>query len=167
MRLYEINKIEDFDTKTSDELLQLRYDAKKDKLFYMKNLASVELWGEHWPLTKSDNNRFYFLSGFGQPIGFATLQPVSNKIFTVKMIYITPKFQKGGIAYAFYSFLLDNNVALLSDVDLTNASIMLWKKLATTYKVTLLQYNKPVKVLSQPGEVDLAFEHGARLLARK
>ncbi|NJO59869.1 MAG: hypothetical protein HC836_16770 [Richelia sp. RM2_1_2] len=167
MRLHEINQIPDLNDATSDSLLHQRYRDRRDQLRYLTNVASVEIWGEHWPLSKTYNNRFYFLDGSKEPIGFATLLNVAPKTYTTKMIYITSKFRRAGIASAFYSFLLMNNINLLSDAELTAGSKMTWLKLSRIHTVFLVKNDEIVKKISTPEDIDLAFEPGYKLLGKK
>lgn len=166
MRLHEINQISDLNNETGDTFLHQYYNDNKDKFRYLTNIASVELWGEHWPLSKT-NNGFYFLSGTDEPIGFATLEYISPKTYTIKMIYITSNFRKAGIASAFHSFLLMNNVRLLSDYEFTTGSKMTWLKLSKIHKVFLVKDDKIIKQINTPEEIELAFNPGYKLLAKK
>jgi len=168
MRIHEINTIPDYEDNHSDGLFWSRYEDHKDSLKYLKNLASYELWGNNWPLKKNDHNRFYFKDAFGQPVGFASFMNYAGNIFKPVNIYFLKDARRQGLGSALYTFLLDNNVKIISDSDQTAASKGLWRSLynSNIYDIYLVADHKR-KLIDNEEDYKKAYYPGFRLLAAK
>lgn len=166
--LNEIGTISDYKDDHSDKIFWDRYADHKDSLKYLKNLASYELWGNNWPLSKGDHNRFYFKDAFGQPVGFASFLAYGGTTFRPVDIYFLKDARRQGLGSALYSFLLDNNVKIISDTDQTEASKGLWKSLYNSgkYDIYLVADDKR-KLINNDDDFKKAYYPDFRLLATK
>lgn len=155
MRLSEIINIDDIDggfpPDERDILLKFRWEDIKSKIKFIDQLPNgFDVWGNRWPLTR-DYNQMYFLEN-DEVVGSAMVHlkdpPMPNKTVTIKMINVLSTYQKRGIGFEFYSFLLKNGYKILSDMDHTKGSRKLWNKLSKVY--TARFYDLKTEKFSDP-----------------
>lgn len=167
----DLNEIEEVGISVAPELIRHRFRVTKNKLKHLANIASFELYGEKWPMTK-DMNSFFFLDGYGNPIGSSTLQFMGQgRLYSVKMIQIIDEYQRKGIGLAFYSFLIRNGYHLISDSEHSSKSKALWRKLMTNHTLYLSDHTmKPLKKVDTEFEFELAYDPDSKytkLIAKK
>jgi ADP-Ribosyltransferase in polyvalent proteins len=171
--LDEVNTLrhDETDDAQMDDHLERSYRIQSEpwrgelqRLGFVGNLEVTAVWPMNF------RSFFFFFDNWGNKAGMATLKQYQiegvTNVYSIDLVYLKPKFRKQGTGLAFYQFLLDRGVRLLSDRDQTAGSQGLWARLAKTpgYEVWTVEDDKVIRKVT---DTSVSVGTSLRLIARK
>lgn len=161
-QIQEITTIDDLNDQNLSDTMDERYKIYKNDLSEISKLGSFIVKSNHWPMSTNDYTRFYFVDQSDNPVGYASISPVQSreieKLYQIKIIYIKPQLRRRGFVVSFYKFLLDNGYSLISDIEQTVGSKMVWQKLIGQYDLYLTDMSdQPVKKIEHKRDFEQAY----------